>query len=72
MASAETITVMFTDIVASTALLERFGAEAADKARRSHFSVLRGTLGGHAGREIKNIGDGLMVVFPSAAASVAI
>jgi len=62
---------MFTDIVASTALLERFGPEAADKARRSHFSVLRGALAGHGGREVKNLGDGLMVVFPSAVAAVA-
>ncbi len=41
--------------------------------RREHFDVLRRALGDR-GREVKNVGDGLMVVFPSAsvAADVAV
>src|SRR5688500_17544220 len=71
MATTETVTVLFTDQVGSTAQLERLGPEAADRARRKHFSVLRAALATHGGREVKNLGDGLMVAFPSAASAVA-
>ena len=39
--------------------------------RREHFAVLRATVEGRGGREVKNLGDGLMVVFTSAADAVA-
>jgi len=70
-ASTETVTVLFTDIVGSTALLERHGPEAADRLRREHFRALRAAIAAHAGREVKNVGDGLMVVFTSAVPAVA-
>ena len=60
---AETITVLFTDLVGSTELLSRVGEAPADQLRREHFGLLRTALDQHGGREIKNLGDGLMVVF---------
>jgi class 3 adenylate cyclase/DNA-binding CsgD family transcriptional regulator len=70
MPSTETVTVLFSDVVGSTALLERLGPEKADRLRREHFLALRAAVSAHDGREIKNVGDGLMVVFGSAAAAV--
>ena len=69
--AAATVTVLFTDLVGSTALLARLGEERAEELRREHFGLLRQALGKTAGLEVKNLGDGLMVVFPSAADGVA-
>jgi class 3 adenylate cyclase len=66
----ETVTVMFTDLVDSTALLSRLGEERGEVVRREHFGLLRGAVEPCGGREVKNLGDGLMVVFPSAADAV--
>ena len=67
----ETATVLFTDVVASTALRSRVGDDAADELRRAHDRVLRDALAEHGGREVKGTGDGLMVVFGSAVEAVA-
>src|SRR6476620_6086871 len=61
--AAETITVVFTDLVGSTELLSRVGEARADELRREHFGLLRAALSQQGGREVKNLGDGLMVVF---------
>ncbi len=66
-----TITVLFTDLVGSTALLSRVGEDQAEALRREHFALLREAIAGSGGREVKNLGDGLMVVVPSAADAVA-
>lgn len=66
-----TVTVMFTDLVDSTALMSRVGETAAEVLRREHFAVLRTAVDERGGREVKNLGDGLMVVFTSAADAVA-
>ena len=71
MATTETVTVLFTDMVGSTGLIDRLGPEAAERVRREHLGTLRAALAAAGGREIKNVGDGLMVVFGSAAAGVA-
>lgn len=60
-----TVTVMFTDLVGSTELLNLVGEAAADEVRREHFRVLRQVVANHDGREVKNTGDGLMLVFSS-------
>ena len=60
-----------TDLVGSTAIADRVGPEAAEALRTEHFGLLRGALEGTGGREVKNLGDGLMVVFSSAAQSLA-
>lgn len=64
--SAQIVTLLFTDLAGSSALLEDLGDDAADEARRTHFSLLREALEGFGGEEVKSLGDGLMVVFPSA------
>src|SRR3954447_17118352 len=69
--AAETVTVLFTDLVGSTALLSQVGEEVAEELRREHFGLLRGAIQPSSGREVKNLGDGLMVVFASAADGVA-
>lgn len=66
-----TATVLFTDLVGSTALRQAVGDDAADELRRSHDRVLRDAIGAHGGREVKGTGDGLMVVFDSAVEAVA-
>ncbi len=64
------VTILFTDLVGSTALFDRYGDEAADALRRQHFASLRAAIEQHGGREIKSAGDGLMVAFTSAADAV--
>lgn len=64
-------TFLFTDVVGSTALLDRLGDHVAHVFRRRHFALLRGAIGEHAGTEVKSLGDGLMVVFADARSAVA-
>jgi class 3 adenylate cyclase/tetratricopeptide (TPR) repeat protein len=60
---AVTATFVFTDLVDSTEMLSRLGEVRADELRREHFSLLRSAFTGRGGREVKTLGDGLMVVF---------
>jgi tetratricopeptide (TPR) repeat protein len=60
-----------TDLVGSTAMADRVGPAAAEELRQEHFGLLRGALEQAGGREVKNLGDGLMVVFSSASESLA-
>jgi adenylate cyclase len=66
-----TATVLFTDLVGSTALRQAVGDDAADQLRRSHDRVLRDAVAAHGGHEVKGTGDGLMIVFDSAVEAVA-
>ena len=68
--ATQVVSVMFTDLVGSTALLSDVGEEAADSLRREHFSLLRAAVAPSSGTEVKNLGDGLMFVFASAADAV--
>ena len=68
--SGESATILFTDVVGSTALSQGLSAEAADEARRGHFSVLRQAIAEIGGTEVKNLGDGLMVAFGSASTAL--
>lgn len=68
---AEIVTILFTDLVDSTQLFASLGDDAAQVLRRDHFNLLRGSVHAHGGREVKNLGDGLMVVFPSAREALA-
>jgi class 3 adenylate cyclase/tetratricopeptide (TPR) repeat protein len=65
------VAVLMTDLVGSTAMADRVGAAGAEELRTEHFGLLRGALGESGGREVKNLGDGLMVVFSSASQSLA-
>ena len=68
--TTENVAVLFTDMVGSTALVSSLSPEAADELRRAHFSVLRQAVAEAGGTEVKNLGDGLMVVFASASAAL--
>jgi class 3 adenylate cyclase/tetratricopeptide (TPR) repeat protein len=60
------VTLLFTDLVGSTELLERLGDDEAERLRREHFRLLRDAITANGGREVKSLGDGLMVVFEGA------
>jgi class 3 adenylate cyclase/tetratricopeptide (TPR) repeat protein/energy-coupling factor transporter ATP-binding protein EcfA2 len=70
MDAIETVTILFTDQVGSTELSQRLSPAAADDVRRGHFSILRQAVAESGGTEVKNLGDGLMVVFTSASAAL--
>src|SRR5437867_1210609 len=61
-----TITIMFTDLVGSTALGDRLGEDAAQALRRAHDRILRQQFARFDGRVIKGTGDGFMAAFASA------
>lgn len=65
MAGTGTVTVLFTDLVGSTALAGRLGDDAADGIRRQLFDLVRAAVGTGGGEEVKNTGDGIMAVFTS-------
>jgi class 3 adenylate cyclase len=58
-----TVTLLFSDLVGSTELSTRVGDERSEQLRREHFGILRDALREYGGREVKNLGDGLMIAF---------
>lgn len=66
-----TLSVVFTDLVGSTALRRDLGDEVADDLRREHDELLGQLVGRHDGTVVKTLGDGIMAVFPTASAAVA-
>jgi class 3 adenylate cyclase/tetratricopeptide (TPR) repeat protein len=62
---------LITDLVGSTGLSTRVGPAVAETLRRQHFELLREAIEETGGREVKNLGDGLMVAFSSASGAVA-
>ncbi len=70
MTTTEHITVLFTDLVGSTELQSSLAPEAADEVRHRHFSALRQAIASCGGTEVKNLGDGVMVVFPAASSAL--
>ncbi len=67
----EMVAILMTDLVGSTAMADRVGPAVAEQLRSEHFALLRGALERAGGREVKNLGDGLMVVFSSASQALA-
>ncbi|MCU1352062.1 MAG: hypothetical protein JWM05_1271 [Acidimicrobiales bacterium] len=61
-----TVTVLFTDLVESTRLNQLLGDERAREVSRSIEGMARRLVESHKGVLIKEMGDGLMAVFPSA------
>lgn len=61
-----TVTMLFCDLVRSTELLGRLGDADAERVRQACFHALRGAVATTGGDEVKSLGDGLMVAFPSA------
>lgn len=65
------ITILFTDLVGSTALAQQLGDTAADELRREHFEQLRKAVTATGGTEVKTIGDAMMVSYSSATDAIA-
>jgi class 3 adenylate cyclase len=65
MTTSVTATFVFTDLVDSTATAARLGPDVADELRQVHFRLLRGAVASSGGVEVKNLGDGLMVMYAS-------
>ncbi len=63
-------TVLFTDIVDSTATLQRLGDNAWHELLRAHNARLRDDLNVFHGREVKTTGDGFLAVFDGATKAV--
>lgn len=57
------VTILFTDIVGSTATLHRIGDSAWREQLAVHHTRIREHLNANRGREIKTTGDGLLAVF---------
>ncbi len=66
-----TVTILFTDVVGSTELTNRVGDEAAREVLGASDELVRRQVERHRGREVKGLGDGLMVAFTSARRAVA-
>jgi class 3 adenylate cyclase len=63
-------TILFTDIVESTALTQSIGDEAAMTMLKAHDTIVRDALAAFGGREVKHTGDGIMASFLSSAGAV--
>ncbi len=61
-----TVTIVFTDIEASTQMAERLGDSAWMDLLRWHDGVVEGEAGRHRGRVVKSEGDGYMLAFATA------
>jgi adenylate cyclase len=70
MTQSGTVTLLFTDLVNSTELLARTGDEHAQRIFDAHHELLSDAVTANGGAEVKWLGDGLMVAFPSAADAV--
>ncbi len=67
---AATTTILFSDLVGSTELLQRAGDEDAQRIFKAHYQLLRDAVNANGGTEVKWLGDGLMVAFNAAADAV--
>ncbi len=68
---ASTATIVFTDLVGSTALRGRLGEDAVEALRRRHDALVREAVETHRGRVVKGLGDGFMAEFSGAADALA-
>jgi class 3 adenylate cyclase/pimeloyl-ACP methyl ester carboxylesterase len=59
-------TILFTDLVGHTAMMQRLGDEAGRRVLREHERITREALRAHGGSEVKTMGDGFMASFASA------
>jgi len=54
MARTETVTVVISDLVGSTALADRLGHDAYERLRQAHFAACRAVVATHHGTEIES------------------
>ncbi|MBV8993271.1 MAG: adenylate/guanylate cyclase domain-containing protein, partial [Pseudonocardiales bacterium] len=65
-----TAIVLFTDVVGSTELRSRLGESAAEELRHKHDALAVDAVQAHRGRQVKNLGDGIMATFWGASDAV--
>lgn len=65
-----TLTIMFTDIVDSTAVVESVGDQRWSEVVAEHDRIVRAVVAARGGTTVKGNGDGHLVVFPSARQAV--
>ncbi len=63
-------TILFTDLVSSTELMQRVGDESAQRLFQTHHRLLQETVQATGGEELQWLGDGLMAAFASTADAV--
>ena len=68
--TVEQATIVFTDIVSSTDLVNRLGDAAARDIFRGHDKIIRNKLKKYKGTELQNLGDGFMLSFESATLAI--
>jgi len=66
-AHSRIVSVLFVDLVASTALSVRLGDDATDRMRRRYFATLREAISLNRGEEISSAGDGMLAAFEGSA-----
>src|SRR5882672_6781739 len=57
------VTIVFADLVGSTALHERLDAESARRLMERYYDALRAAVDAHGGAVVKLLGDGVMAAF---------
>ena len=57
------VSIVFADLVGSTALHERLDAESARRLMERYYAALRGAVDAHGGTVVKLLGDGVMAAF---------
>lgn len=72
MAGTQTVTILFCDLVASTERRARLGDDAFDEFTVRFMAALRHAIADSNGEEVKNAGDGLMVVFSRSVADAVV
>jgi class 3 adenylate cyclase len=65
-----TLTILVSDIDGSTQLSERLGDQSWLGVLQAHNAIVRSHVEEHGGTEVKAVGDGFLVVFPSARGAV--
>ena len=65
-----TRTVLFTDIVGHTEMMQRLGDTRGRDVLREHERITRETLKAHGGAEVKTMGDGFLASFGSVTSAV--
>ncbi len=61
--SRKVVTIVFADLVGSTALHERLDAESARRVMERYYEALRAAVDTHGGAVVKLLGDGVMAAF---------
>jgi class 3 adenylate cyclase len=66
MARSGTVTILYTDLVGSTPVLDRLGDEAGGRLLSAHRALVSEQVRLNGGDALKWLGDGLMAAFESA------